>query len=238
MPTKRPASLPDSLRYLQPFVNSLAKLSPEDLNEDIDASRLESALRKRLRGLDEEAAEAELANDRDLLERWLKTERDHPAHWVLGFLLSPDLATHLTQPAQPPPRGPEMTFEAPSGWRIKTVPFRLDLKAGKVLGSIMAIDESTFEMLQHQFEETAKLKQPGKEITTEISVVTFGQCQGKKFRIRMTAPAAWKELSYFLAVPGGFVSIGLGTMTGADFDESPLESKLHTLRLSGRIPEH
>ena len=38
--------LPDALRYLQPFVNSLAKLPREALNEDIDASRLESALRE------------------------------------------------------------------------------------------------------------------------------------------------------------------------------------------------
>jgi hypothetical protein len=45
-------------------------------------------------------------------------------------------------------------------------------------------------------------------------------------------PAAWKQVDYVLAVPGGFVAIRLGTMTGANFDESSLESKLHTLRLS------
>src|SRR5829696_7933767 len=118
MPTKKPAPLPDSLRYLQPFANALAKLPPEDRNEDVDASRLEAALRKRVRGLDEEAAEAELTNDRNLLERWLKADRNHPAYWILGFLLSPDLATHLTRPPEPPPRGPEMAFKAPGGWKV------------------------------------------------------------------------------------------------------------------------
>src|SRR6266540_5805515 len=117
MPTKKPAALPETLRYLQPFANALAKLAPEDLNEDVDASALESALRKRVRGLDEEAADAELAKDRAVLERWLKAKPDHPAHWILGFLLSPDIAMHLTHPAEPPPRGPQMDFEAPSGWK-------------------------------------------------------------------------------------------------------------------------
>jgi hypothetical protein len=55
MSTKKPPSLPHSLSYLQPFVNALAKLPPEQLNEDVDASRLDSALRKRVRGLELEA---------------------------------------------------------------------------------------------------------------------------------------------------------------------------------------
>jgi hypothetical protein len=155
MPLKKP-SLPESLWYLQPFANALAKLSPGDLNEDIDASRLELALRKRVGDLDEEAAESELAKDRDLLERWLKDKPDHPAHWIHGFLSSSDLAMHLTQPPEPLPRGPNMAFEPPSGWKVKVVPFRLDLKAGKVLGTIMAIDEFTFEHLQYQREQTAE----------------------------------------------------------------------------------
>src|SRR5690242_2825391 len=71
MSTKKPAALPEPLHYLQPFANALAKLPPEDLNEDVDVSRLDAALRKRVRGLNEEAADAELARDRDLLERWL-----------------------------------------------------------------------------------------------------------------------------------------------------------------------
>jgi hypothetical protein len=89
MPTKTPTHLPEPLRYLQPFANALSKLSPEDLNEDVDASRLEAALRKRVRGMDEEGADAELAKDRKLLERWLEGKPNHPAHWIRGFLLSP-----------------------------------------------------------------------------------------------------------------------------------------------------
>jgi hypothetical protein len=232
MPSKKHAPLPEPLRYLQPFANALAKLAPEDLNEDVDATRLDAALRKRVRGLDEEAAEAELTKDRDLLEHWLEDKPDHPAHWIRGFLLSPDLATHLTQPAEAPPRGPEMHFEAPNGWKVKAVPFRLDLKAGKVIGSIMAIDQFTFDLLQLQHEQAAKIQQPGVQATNEVSDVSFEHCSGKKYLYRRTAPAPWKQVDYILRVPGGFVNIGLGTLTGAEFDESSLESKLHTLRLS------
>jgi hypothetical protein len=55
--------LPEPLQYLQPFVRSLAKLPPDELNEDVDAFRLELALRKRLHGLDEDAAAEVLSSD-------------------------------------------------------------------------------------------------------------------------------------------------------------------------------
>lgn len=125
-----------------------------------------------------------------------------------------------------------MVFEPPSGWQVKAVPFRLDAKGGDVLGSITAIDESTFGVLQEQHEQTARLEQPGVAATTVVSDVSFGQCRGKKYSHRMTAPAPWKQVDYLLRVPGGFVLIQLGAQAGADFDESPVESKLHTLRLS------
>jgi hypothetical protein len=97
-----PARLPERLRYMQPFVRSLSKLSPENLNEDVDTSRLEAALRKRIRGMDSEAAEEALASDRALLESWLQTSAapNHPAHWVLGFFSFPDLAEHLVRPPE------------------------------------------------------------------------------------------------------------------------------------------
>jgi len=229
---KPPSPLPDGLRYLQAFVTSLAKLPPEDLNEDIDPTRLESAVRKRLRGLDEDSAEAQLAKDRELLARWLKDKPNHPAHWVHGFLLSPDLASRLTRPTEAPPRGPVISFDVPNGWKVKKVPFRLDLKAGKVIGSITAIDEPTFNLFRYQREQTGKIQRPPVQETTEVLDVSFQECRGKKYLYRMTAPAPWKTVDCVLSVPGGFVDISLGTMTGADFNESPLESKLHTLQLS------
>jgi hypothetical protein len=229
MPKKKPTPLPELLKYLQPFANALAKLPPADLNEDVDASRLESALRKRARGLDDEAADAELNKDRDALERWLKDKPDHPAHWIRGFLLSPDLATHLTQPAEPPPRGPEMSFVAPDGWKVKAVPFRLDLKKGKLIGTIMAIDEFSFNLIQRQQEHW--VAPPGLEARREVLPVRHGDVSGKKYVYRQTAPVPWKRVDYVLSVPGGFVSAMLDAL-GADFEEAPFDDKLHTVRLS------
>jgi hypothetical protein len=229
MPTKKPAPLPEPLRYLQPFADALAKLPPEELNEDVDASQLDAALRKRVRGLDEEAADAELAADRNLLERWLEDKPGHPAHWIRGFLLAPDLATDLTQPVEPPPRGPEMSFLAPDGWKVNAVPFRLDLKKGKLIGTIMAIDQFSFDLMQWQKEQW--VAPPGLEVTREIQAVRHGDVSGKKYVYRQFAPAPWKRVDYLLNVPGGFVSATLDAF-GADFDETPFDANLHTLRLS------
>lgn len=217
-------ALPESLRYLQPFVNALAKAAPGGLNEDIDPALLEGELRNRLQGLNEVAAEAALANDRELLETWLKASApaDHPAYWVLGYLSSQDLAAHMIRPATPPPRGPVMTFDTPAGWKVKVVPFRLDLKKGKLVGSIGAIDGFSFETLQRQQEYWP----PGLPLTRKTLDVRFGDCAGKKYLSKQP----FKSVDYLLAVPGGFVTAFLSAR-GADFDESQFEAKLHTLRL-------
>ncbi len=239
MSTKKPSLLPSSLSHLQPFVNALAKLPAEELNEDIDASRLDSALRKRQRGLDLEAATLKLDSDREQLRDWLNTQPDHPAHWVLGYLSLPDIAEHLSGPMEPIDPGPTIAFELPAGWRVvRMIPFRLDFKKGKVHASITALDELGFESLRHSREQPAVeikipgFEQPRMEGTRESADVVFGPCRGRKYVNRMTAPAPWKQVDYLLSVPGGYVSIWLGTMTGAEFDEAAIEVKLHTVGLT------
>jgi hypothetical protein len=127
-----------------------------------------------------------------------------------------------------------MTFEAPDGWKVKPVPFRLDLKKGKIVGSITAIDKFGFELLQRQREYSAKIHAPELQATTEVREIQFGKCFGKKYLYQLAAPMRWKQVDYVLRVPGGYVSIFLSTLTGADFDELPLEARLETLRLSAR----
>jgi hypothetical protein len=226
--------LPAALGYLQPFVRSLAKLPPEELNEDVDASRLVAALRKRLRGLDEGSAEAALAKDRELLETWLKTaaSSEHPAHWVLGYLRCPDLPAHLRGAPDPLPRGPSLTFAAPEGWRAEVRPFGLDLRRGKVLASFTVIDESAFDVLQRQREQPLPPGPSGLQATVEASDIACAECTGRKYLYQQPAPVPWKRVDHVLRVPGGYLCVFLGTMCGADFDELPIEARLHTLRLS------
>jgi hypothetical protein len=176
-----------------PFVRSLSKLPPENLNEDVDASRLETALRKRIRGMDAEAAEEALASDRALLESWLQSSAapNHPAHWVLGFLSFPDLAEHFVRPPEPLEQGPTINFEAPPGWKVKVVPFEINLKRGKLVGVITAIDEFSSQLRIQDHEHTmANLMNasyqeqhapPGKLATMESRDVTFGAAAGKKY---------------------------------------------------------
>jgi hypothetical protein len=231
MPKRNSAPLPEALRYLQPFARSLEKLPPGGLNEDVDPTRLEAALRKRLRGLDEETAEAELESDRDLLAAWLEWEApsDHPAYWILGYIMSPDLAIEMARPPEPPPRGPDMTFDAPEGWKVKAVPFQLHLRRRKLIGEITAIDQSTFELSLSQRDPWCippRLQDMG-----EVLDVRFGAVAGKKYAYPQVAPVPQKRVKYVLRVPGGFV-VALLDASGAYFDETPFEAKLHTLRLS------
>lgn len=240
MSTNKPAPLPEPLRYLQQFVNALAKLPPKDLNEDVDPRRLEAALRKRIRDLDLEAAEAQLREDRDRLERWLKDKPVHPAHWILGFILSPTLATDLTQPVPPLPRGaaklvppqrPKIDFVPPEGWRVKELaPYLLQLKKEKISGWVIAIDEDLFRQTQRD-RESDWVVLPGVEAMRDIQVAQFGHTSGKKYVYRRIAPDPSKRVDYVLSVPGGFAMAGVEA-ADADFDEAPFEAQLHTVRLS------
>ncbi len=140
------APLPEALRYLQPIVNSLAKLTAQKLNEDVNPARLEAALRRRLRGLTGDDADEALIGDRQLLDEWLKASGslDHPAYWILGYLSLPGLASYLNQPPEPSDPGPTISFVPPHGWKVKIVPFRLDLKHGKLWAEITTINELGF----------------------------------------------------------------------------------------------
>jgi hypothetical protein len=239
MPTKKPAPLPEPLRHLQPFVNTLAKLPPDGLNEDVDSSPLDAALRERIRGLDLEAAEALLASDRDQLEHWLVDKPDHPAHWVLGFILSPTLATDLAEPVVAQPRrteapvmrGPKIEFVTPAGWTLKQLaPYLLQLKKGKLSGTVMVIDETLFHQTQRDREEKWVVS-PGIEATREIQLAQYGIVSGKKYVYRRIAPSPSKRVDYVLSMPGGFAMAGVEA-AGLDFDEAPFEAQLHTVRLS------
>jgi hypothetical protein len=157
-----------------------------------------------------------------------------PAHWIFGYLSLPDLAEHLIRPRDPIESGPEIAFELPPGWRVmKRIPFRLDLKKGKVFGTITAVDELPITFFQSGREHAApQLEPPHVRVTREATEVLFGRCSGTKYLCRMTEPALSKQISYQLSVPGGHVVVWLGAGSGVDFDESPFEAKLDTIALS------
>lgn len=231
MKRKATKSLPGALRYLLPLVEALRKSppEPEEYDNDAMAAKLDRSLKKRLKGLDEDAAAKELSKDRRLLEQWLKTSppQNRIWHYTLGLLAYPDLAELVLRPLKPLPRGPKMRFALPPGWKKKVVLFRLDLKKGKLIGTIQAIDESSFENLLSQ--QNSWTAPPPLKLTRDQQNVSFGDVSGKKYIFR---DVTGKRVDYVLRVPGGFVHAFLGTLEPAEFDEEPFEAKLNTLRLS------
>jgi len=64
-------SLPERLKYLQPFRKKFASLLPEELNEDTGFSPLLKLLKKRIAGLSAGEAEKLLEEDIAELQTWL-----------------------------------------------------------------------------------------------------------------------------------------------------------------------
>jgi hypothetical protein len=226
----RSQPLPDELGYLQPFVNWLGKYSPDGLNEDIDAARLERALRRRVRGLSVLEAQRRLAADREALRSWLESSapQGHPAQWVLGFLSHPKLAKELLEPAPGRPPEPLIEFEPPAGWRVRVTPFNLNLRKGKPTASITLINEFSFRNLQ----VPGSQRFPPGEGRVEEQAMQFGEVKGTKYWRIQTAPVPSRQMDYVLEVPGGFVNIVLRRADGQEFDEQPFEAQLGTLRLA------
>jgi hypothetical protein len=224
--------LPDELGYLQPFVRSLAKRPPDEINESIDASRLENALRKRVHGMSIDEAQERLDADRLALQSWLEScaPEGHPAHWVLGFLTHPDLAKELLQPPAGKPPEPILEFDPPAGWHVRAIPFNLILRKGKERAFITAIGEFSFH--NAQLPGTRVFAQGAGRVDEHD--VQFGEVKGKKYLRLQTAPVSSRQLDYVLAVPGGFANIMLCRTDGGEFDEIPFETQLHTLRIRGQ----
>jgi hypothetical protein len=223
--------MPEGLRYLQPFLKSLAKLAPEKLNEDVDISRLETALRKRLKGMDE--AEAALEDDCRLLDAWLAAEgkENAAAQWVRGFLAFGDLAKHMVRPPEPVDPGPTIHFDPLPGWRVKKFAYRIEVQKGKVFASITVTDEFGHRSDQLLFNRWAPLPHMNSALAT--SEIRCGDVVGMKYVIQEVGQKkSMKSITYTLKVPGGYVRITAGHTGLADFDESFVESQLQTLRLS------
>lgn len=247
MAIEKPKPLPRPLRHLQAFVNKLARLGPEGHRDhEIDAKPLDTALRKRIAGMDRRSAETAVRADRDLLKTWLKTSggQGHPAYWVLGYLSSPGLVSSLRRPAPkakatPKPKQPRRSsiqFEAPDGWTVKAGTWRLDLKAKGIVGLIEGMDASTFDEMMRLVQRVRPVPRPrgAPKMTVTSSTFRRGDCSGKKHVTRWPELGPAKQVQYLLRVPGGGVTIGLDATGKTDFDESPLEAKLHTLRVRRR----
>ncbi|MBL8848935.1 MAG: hypothetical protein JNG89_04595 [Planctomycetaceae bacterium] len=227
MPRRKPPPLPQPLQYLQRFVNALAKFRPDDLNEDVDGGPLELLVRQRIDGLNLKTARAAIKADRNQLETWLRELGDgmHPAYWVLGYLSAPRLVDELRAPPEPDPVWPVITFDAPPGWKTEAAQNTIGLRKGKLVGQIVVIDEMSFLILQKQHDVPVR---SALEVRQQQSDVVFGSCTGRKYVMEHVG----KRVDYLLRVPDGFVDVMVDSLKSG-FDESELESRLHTIKVTG-----
>jgi hypothetical protein len=235
-------SLPDGLDYLRPALSELSALPAEELNEDVDLSGIEAALRERVKGLTIREVIELLKGDLVALKKLPKQSGNSQSaiSFVIGVLSHRPghLARRLLAPIQTAEPEPIIIFEPPDGWSAEPISPTLQIRVGrKKMGAIMVIDESTVEVLVHQNqirdERELRVRNrnpfavPG-EWTK--SPVRFGNAHGNKYLYTLAKPAPWKSVQYLLRVPGGAVDIVLDA-NGKGFDESPFENKLHTLRI-------
>ena len=215
--------LPDTLVYLQEFLDLLYEIPSEELHAEIDPFVLESALRKRIGTVDFKKARKFLDNDRKILKQWLENSEDlaHPAYWILGFLSIPGLAKKIFNIASSEEKDPTIKLDSPVGWDLTEAPLQLNGQKGNLTACVTIIDGGSFEHLQIQFGQ-------GYGDNSEIQL---GETVGRKYVHCQTHPIYWKRVEYVVEVPGGFCSISLQDSSGKNFDEVPFELQLDTLKI-------
>jgi hypothetical protein len=230
--------LPKELEYLEPVLRKMRKIPVEELNEDTDATAINEAVLGRIEALGKRGVSRRLAADRETLRRWLEESgaEEPAAWWIVGYLMMPgSLLRRLLSPAKPLPPSPEIVFEAPDGWVREPQSFPLCIRKGKIFASVQVIDADTLEHLRCDF-ESRPLRLPDVDLPESDekwvqSVVKFDDCHGYRYTYTQSVPFRWKSVDYLLEVPGGAVCIWIGGLKGEDFDESIVESQLHTVRV-------
>src|SRR5690349_11556529 len=199
-------ALPDELNYLRTAIAELSALPARELNEDVDLTSIETALRERIRGLNIREATDRIQRDCEALKHWARQSGNSKAATsfmigVLSYRPGP-LARRLLVPAQPSPREPTIIFEPPEGWSAEPRPLSLQIRAGrKTIGAITIIDDSSLQLLVHQnqIRDQRESQVPNSNPFAlrgewTKSPVRFGETHGNKYLYRQTRPVPWKSV--------------------------------------------
>jgi hypothetical protein len=227
-------SLPRRLRYLEPVIDQLATISPDELNEDnqFAFTLVRDALQQRVANLSPSKAEKTLEVDAYALNAWLArpSQEQSPAHFIAGSLLGilsfDGIAELLGNEPEPelPPLKFKVTMNAPEGFEMTEDYGWIILKARKLVVTINPFADRPFGFME-----------PGPPVLLAAlglvdSRVSFGDVWGKKrLSVINNTKGFLKDVGYELVVPGGWVQIG--AQSTEDFDEAILEASFHTLRV-------
>lgn len=240
----RAPSLPDRLRYLQPFRGKFARRM-DDLNEDSGAVALYALLRKRIKGLTDADARNLLAEDALALEKWLETpglENDPLVFAGVMFApdLVPDVLEHLREEkAEADKPFPWVEMELPPKAKIQRFEKHRDggmfVRWNGLYFTVGDVPEERFATAIQYIGPQA----PNDKI--QKSQVQFGNFVGTKFvRMTETVQGQCKTLDYLLAGPGWNVHIRASAVGKkldlANWDEGPLEALFATIRVLSKKP--
>lgn len=240
----RASSLPERLRYLQPFRKKCAALPPEELHEDSGTDPLFSLYFKRIKGLPPVEAEKLLEEDIAVLRDWLSkpTQQNDPLHFAIGVfcIYSPaELVKHLFEQAKKTPE-PTLCFHMvlPPGAKLRRVAGGGEegvlFSWQGLLAAFSAIPEAAVAGTDRALADRSRIEKV-------ISTVSFGEVIGKKY---VGTGESWrgpfKQVDYLLVVPGGHVcvrvSAGMKVRDELNWDESKLERYFHTLHVTLKQP--
>ena len=229
MPRQTP--LPEPLRYLQPFCKQVAKLKPEEIDESMDLSLLNALLLQRIAGMSRQAAKRAIANDRELLERWIDASNCKDSGGVCflhGYLMGlPELVDHLIEKVDKSQPRDGIFMQLPKEAKIRK---RLDSGIWEVtwMGAklwISPADRKEIESEVRSFLESARTP----FVNVLVMPVAFGNVGGVK-KVTQVQDQQSPDVDYALQVPGGYAQIGLAK-SGPGLDESEFEQYFHTVRI-------
>lgn len=234
--------LPFELAYLQPVVDRLAELPDDEINEDLDTSFIDEAVRDRFAESGQDLAEVEFNDHYSLLKELCDEFSDDKGilaylEGYLGlFVFQPEL---LICPPEPPPRSKirvalanspvcDFVIEQPDD-------IQLILRRKCLCIVIVALDELRFKFAAIGRDNWKLLDGTPIICDRRVEAVQFGPVSGTRELLVQTVPAYWKQVKYLLTVPGGQVSADAFAGSkeqndfGKDFEISDVEAILPSI---------
>lgn len=251
MPTKK---LPERLQYLQPAAERLAEHLKNHTNDEFpddalsdelfdEGSWLEEIVKKHISEHPDEDTCVLLRDDLEAIQEYSQRRGVDSATWgsLHGWLMG--YLTWGMQSEQIPfsPGGDgsvemitdvSIEWEIPSGFQMtKCERERLTVLQGNATGEFEILSHSDAEEADWILDQAINLLRalPGTTRTQSLPV-RFGEVHGKKWIEVSKSPTPSKGVTYLLSVPGGNVKASFTAL--ANYDESIIESTLHTLRLA------
>lgn len=237
-----PTRLPAQLGYLESVLQALRALPADEVNEDIETTELESALRVRESGLSIREAQERLSEDRKALKAWLKEAGDPngSGQWLIAFLSYIPGAMVRSLLAPPDAERPKaisrgkIFVDLPTGWSAKPDDSTSSVslwRNGQQVGGIAIIRTTSLGFYRRRYDSMTQSTSPSGSWSK--SMVQFGDCRGDKYSYSRAAPVLLKTIRYVLEVPGGAVEAYHASGPGGqNFDEAAFEETLKSIRVA------